>query len=69
MKRTHSTRTRRPKAKPWLVTVNRAHPLPSLELACIELMRIAVDARRHGLCPVTVSAIPVPRVYTINPER
>lgn len=67
-KRHHTTRTRYPKAKPWLVTVNQAHPAPSMTRLCQELMRIAVDAKRHGLTPTTVSAIPAPRVYAINPE-
>lgn len=68
-KRNHTTRTHTPKAKPWLVTVNKAHPAPSLERMCIELMRIATDAKRQGLHPTTIAAWPTPRVYAINSER
>jgi len=37
--------------------------------ACDDLMRIAMDARRHGLTVISIAARPTPRVYAINPHQ
>lgn len=67
-RRTKRTETRAPRPQYHRVTINRAHPLPSLECVCLELMHIAVDAKRHGLPVLGIAALPTPRIYTINPE-